>query len=1052
LEILAHLDPLVLERELITRVASAHPRRPDAATLVLVPTERLADHLQRRLAAERRAWIGLEVLHLRRFARRVLDGSPERSPRVASSRLLAALLRRLLAERQERTWSRSVDRFPGTLHRLQRVMNELREAGVGPEELLACVEKVPRQLELGQLYRAYVAALNDLRLAGWVDEAGLIRAATERAGEHAGRYGAIFLHGAYEWIGVHVDLIHALDRSVGVTACIPALPGTPVSAYSMAFAQEFLGQEPEALDAPPEEAQRFDLAALYDEARRPRPVPAGRCAFRHAQGEPAEVRVAVREALRAVRDGCPPTEIVITARSLEPYAPALEELFEDEQIPWTSSLKTPLRRHPAVRDFLLALRVLAEDFPRGPTAELLRSPRLQWQHVAGKAGRPRGETADVWSRKARIVGGLEEWTRQLQAWAGELLHDPEAGEEERREAERRAAGRLDSARRIGHALQALRDRVEPGSRTWQQHAARLRELLDLLFDAGSEETAADGLNKLRGLLDEMAQLESFAGNTGQVRFSEAWRWLDDAVDGCELPLRAEDNGGIRVLDAMQLRGLTFERVYALGLNSGLFPRPPREDPILDDAMRRRLRERSGRPLPLKSRGDLEERLLLGLLLGAAGERIEISWQRADEAGKAKTPSLALREVSRLVHGAPALGELLEHARHLPSHPKHWLERMVEQPGLLAPGEAILLGALQAGACRDLEPLGRRHPALAAGVTMLRATQSFVIVDPGYDARTGPWSAAGPLSVSALRTLGACPLKFFFERVLRVRELDDQASLFELEAREIGIGVHDLLERIYGVLMREKLFDAAEPDALIERAVELLAQEQGRMLGANDARLSRRLPVMRDYLRELWGDAVRAFLEWDLDRLCREGWQPTGFETPVSEPLDLGDGVVQEVQGRFDRLLHGEHGDVVADYKTSGDLKKQINPTGMLRGRELQVPLYRMLAGDGARVELLGVGPRFDEDGRCFGFDGFETPGEGPGFRETMRILLRLARGGSFPMYVDRPCDWCPYAQACRHHHPPTLARNIQFEDSRDFRDVQRKTRKIPTLTDVRKSK
>jgi ATP-dependent helicase/nuclease subunit B len=546
-------------------------------------------------------------------------------------------------------------------------------------------------------------------------------------------------------------------------------------------------------------------------------------------------------------------------------------------------------------------------------------------------------------------------------------------------------------------------------------------------------------------------LELFSGTSGAIPFVEARRWLEEAVESCEIPLRAEDQGGIRVLDAMQLRGLTFRRVYALGLNSGLFPRPPREDPILDDAQRKRLRERSGRPLPLKASGDLEERLLLGLLLGAAGERIEISWQRADETGKARTPSLALREISRLVRGAPALVELLEQARHLPSHPRHWLERMVEQPGLLAPGEAMLLSALQAGACRELEPLGRRHPVLAAGVAMLRATQSFAIVDPSYDARTGPRDGPGPLSVSALRTLGSCPLKFFFERVLRVRELDDQASLFELEAREIGIGVHDLLERIYTALWREKLFETATPEEATDRAVELLAAEHGRLLGTSDARLSRRLPVMREYLGELWGDAVRAFVEQDLERLFEEGLQPTGFEVDASAPLDLGEGVVQQVQGRLDRRLRGKRGDVVADYKTSGDLKQQSNPLNMLRGRELQVPLYRMLAGDGARVELLGVGPGFEEGPSCFGFDGFEARDQEPGFHETLRVLLRLARDGSFPMRVDRHCDWCPYARACRHHHPPTLARNAAFDDGRDYRDVQRKKTKLPTLDAVREA-
>jgi hypothetical protein len=55
------------------------------------------------------------------------------------------------------------------------------------------------------------------------------------------------------------------------------------------------------------------------------------------------------------------------------------------------------------------------------------------------------------------------------------------------------------------------------------------------------------------------------------------------------------------------------------------------------------------------------------------------------------------------------------------------------------------------------------------------------------------------------------------------------------------------------------------------------------------------------------------------------------------------------------------------------------------------------------------------------------------------------------MRVDKHCDWCPYAQACRHHHPPTLARDAAFDDSRDFRDLRRKDRKRPTLDAVREA-
>jgi len=131
-------------------------------------------------------------------------------------------------------------------------------------------------------------------------------------------------------------------------------------------------------------------------------------------------------------------------------------------------------------------------------------------------------------------------------------------------------------------------------------------------------------------------------------------------------------------------------------------------------------------------------------------------------------------------------------------------------------------------------------------------------------------------------------------------------------------------------------------------------------------------------------------------------------------------------------------------------------TEMLKGNTLQVPLYAGLAGAGASVELLGVGPEYDPGSgrrashRRAGFDGF-PPGEiEEGFRETVRVLIRLARGGRFPLREGRHCEWCAYASACRRNDPPTRHREDHAVDSRDFRDVAEKNKSNkPTLARVR---
>lgn len=155
----------------------------------------------------------------------------------------------------------------------------------------------------------------------------------------------------------------------------------------------------------------------------------------------------------------------------------------------------------------------------------------------------------------------------------------------------------------------------------------------------------------RTAIEAMAQQEHLLGDDTPQSLAEAIGWLERAVAGSTLRMQ-DDDRGIRVLDLMQARGLTFRRIHWVGMNSGLFPRRARREPILGESLRRRLIRASGRPLAVESPEGSAEHLLLALVIGSATEQMDFSWQRADEAGHAKVPpsrcarSLASRRDAR----------------------------------------------------------------------------------------------------------------------------------------------------------------------------------------------------------------------------------------------------------------------------------------------------------------------------------------------------------------------------------------------------------------------
>ncbi len=1048
MQVLAHPDPFVLEAELLDRVAAAQADDALVPVLIVVPTLALARHASRRIAEQSGARLAIEILDHRTLAWRALDAGGAAPLRVASAAMVGELVDRSVAALRDGALRRFLDARPGARRALADTLRELREAGIDPDALARALPREDR--ELADAFTSYARELARLALRGMTDEAGLVAAALPHVGRFAARFGAILHHGAYELIGVHLDLVRALDAVSPVTFLLPCEPGGAAARTATTFAQGFLSAGESAVRRLGDRAGSLlggRLASLYDEGATPPALPADALRLHHAQGARAELRLAARLALRAIAtDGVPPHEIVIVARTLTPYAAAIEDVLDAEGIPWSGSLDAPLRRQPLIHDLVLLLRVVAEDFPRRSTAELLASPRFHWSRLLPSQAAPAGDLAEAWSRGAGILGGLDSWRRDLPAWAGSRREDPDPADEAG--AATRALARRSEATRMVDALVALAHEAEPGrKRRWSAHAARIERLLDgcLVPVPGEPERAA-----LTSILADMRDLEGVLGDAREVSFGAMIERFEGWVDEARLPLRPRDEGGVRVLDAMQARGLTFRRVFLLGMHAGLFPRTPRADPFLDDATRGELRRTTGRPIARKLDAEHEERALLSLLLGSCGEALAISWQRSEDSGKARTPSIALREVARVTLGAADL-ELLVRcaARGIPVHPEQALDRLRHETDMLSPDDAALLVALRSSdPDRALALLGDRARGLEAGLALLAATErAFAPDDARYDGGCAPLIQSDAVSVTALELLGRCPLRYFFRHLLRVRELEEEAGPFDVDSREMGIRAHRVLQRTFESLFRDGLLEAGR-EAEARRRAEPLVAEIWSTVNEDLRRQLDAAPVLWSHLCDVWVPSLVAFVESESVRLVALGVGSLETEVVRRVQLDFGRGAVLPVVARFDRFMRvGAEEVLVSDYKTGRELAKHVSSSRALKGLELQAPLYHEMAGANASIELLGVGPlhaRAADDARRAVFDGFAGPEEVDSFRETMRVLLALPAVGRFPIRPEpRHCAHCPYHRACRYNHPPTIQRHENSPGLTEFYALESKsTRKF----------
>src|SRR5256886_2460011 len=134
---------------------------------------------------------------------------------------------------------------------------------------------------------------------------------------------------------------------------------------------------------------------------------------------------------------------------------------------------------------------------------------------------------------------------------------------------------------------------------------------------------------------------------GPVTLDEARDVLHDRLVTLDWEPPARRYGRVFVGTPHQARGRSFRIVFVPGLAERVVPQRPREDPLLLDDRRRTLDP----ALVDQEQRSTAERLLLKIAIGAAAERLYLSYPRLDVAEtRARVPSFYALDVMRAITG------------------------------------------------------------------------------------------------------------------------------------------------------------------------------------------------------------------------------------------------------------------------------------------------------------------------------------------------------------------------------------------------------------------
>jgi ATP-dependent helicase/nuclease subunit B len=1043
---------------------------PDTEILLVGASRDVADDVARRATVARGATFGLHRASFTQLAARVAAAEMARRSVAPSTPLGAVALAARVSFEAVRDGSLAyftpVARFRGFARALGATLGELRTGGLSPHALGDLAGPGRDVAELGARFEGQLEAG---RIA---DRAALFALAAGAVGD-----GALDALRAMPMVLLDVPVATAVERGFfeALTAISPAVLVTVVAGDDATL--DHLRSHPRRAASPPA-PEASDLARLRDflfaAAAPPAREKRGDVQLFSAPGEGREAVEIARRILHEAAAGTPFDEIAVLLRAPEIYGSLLETALRRAGVPaWFA--RGTARPDPAGRAFLalldcalegLSARRFAEYLSLGqvpPLGETGAPPpeRPVWvapeDEMLGPAADP-APAVDVapadappdaderpvvdgtlrapwrWEQllvESAVIGGKDRWSRRLRGLEAEYQARLDRFREDEPDSPR-VAGIERDLRNLEHLRRFALPTIErlaalPAGGTWGEWIVALEALAPVV------------LRRPDRVLTVLAALRPL-GVIGPVTLGEVRDVLADELTTLAERPPGERYGRVFVGTVEQARGRSFDVVFLPGLAERIFPGKPREDPILLDALRRRL----DAGLPTQDDRSHRERLLLRLAVGAARRALHLSYSRIEQTeARPRVPSFYALEVIRALTGrvpepqqmerdaAEAAGARL--AWPAPLEPADAIDEVEHDlatlRGLLASGEthgrARYLLELNECLARSLRTRWSRwHRRFTPADGLVRVT------DGTRATLAGARLAARPYSASALQKYASCPYQFFLSAICRLEPRPDVAPIIELDPATRG----HLFHRVQADAMRAladagrlpvtaETLDAAR--ATLDQTLDRVAERYREDLAPAIAR------VWQDEIESMRAD-LRMWLQQSVAAQAR--WAPVAFELAFGLPRDPANdprSVEAEVtlpegyrlRGIVDLVERQRDGtDLrVTDYKTGRDWTRR---NLMVDGGQMLQPVLYALAVEhlfGARV----LESRLFYCTRVGGFSekpvamSAEARGRGP---EVLAVIDRAIEAGFLPAAPrQRACGICDFRDVCGPHEETRIA-------------------------------
>jgi hypothetical protein len=952
--------------------------------------------------------------------------------RPLTTAVLAAAVRHVL--RSEPGRFGAVAEHVSTETALVRAYSELTELHSEQRAVLAS-STTEQTADLLRFVEAVSAHLNPSGSAGHHDEYEVLRSASELLREERVDPGSIVLCGPFGQGESTRSFLMRLAASTS-TAGVLALTGDDrTDAHARTTFGRVLNTLIPETFVPPARPRRMIPAADPDE----------------------EVRAIVRSILRQAELGARFERMAVFHPVQNPYARMLREQFDAAGIPTAGP--DHRRMNDSMAGRLLGRVLQLAEPPTSGTAHRLDRDTILSLAAAAPVRGPDGRTArsgawEIISRKAGVIGGIDDWTEKLERHIDTLRSTVDDGVHEGR-----SAGFFDALQREANAAGELLTFVQWIDRStaaavplssWSARSRWAIELLQALLPPlnrrnewpESELSSADGVEVVLRRVGVLDELEPGAPWSAFVRAIELE--LDTPAGS-----RGRFGTGVLIAPMAASAGLDLEHVFILGCAEGSCPRIIREDTLLPDVERSLV----GAALSRRPDQQMEERrrFLTALASGASTTLLMPVGDHRN--GRIQSASRWWVEAIRGLGGAETLSssdwfdadiDELEPIRSyraaLSETAARGLATSVADLDLLAVDAAIAQGE------PALDTPGIRRP-LARSLSMLHEREQ------GLNRFTGDLSTVGvpavvdgetAISASRLEAWAGCPRRYFLGQTLGLGAIEAPDEIVEISALDRGSMWHAILENFIAEALPGAPHAPASPDTPWTDADRTRLQAHADRAFAEYEEQGR---TGRPLLWEIEKEKLRADLDRFIDsdnevRMDKRsvpdqvemaiGFASGPGEAPSAPArVDLPDGRTLRLRGFADRVdrRSTDSSPVVFDYKTGSArannkmLAAQLVDDPVMRGDKLQLGVYAEAAMQHYGIDRSSAWYWFTSDKGGFTLAGYDWVAENrERFRDVVGTIVDGIETGLFPPNPGEydsyfgsfaNCRYCDFDALCR---------------------------------------